>query len=258
MQQGCPTSFSRIFGAGGDGRGETAEEASTPSVHELFAAAMRDELTLRQFAEALVQLHGIRLTPGAMRLLSSVDATSGRLSFSQFQRALQEDGDAPGEAGKKTVFRDQAHAIIRDNDGAPSAPPKTEPVKHATDISADPFMRQKARVEKVSQSRGSYGANPVVPTNRASAGNPLVAQRLEAESNASEDAYGDRDMANTAVRMFVSGDLDRKGFEDFLERFGVQLKAESDLQRLVLAHEKVGDGSFLQVSRALQKEIRRP
>mmetsp|Transcript_18723 Transcript_18723/g.58845 ORF Transcript_18723/g.58845 Transcript_18723/m.58845 type:complete len:261 (-) Transcript_18723:122-904(-) len=253
MSRGGPTSFDRIFGggaaAGGDG--------DKPSVHELFSAAMRDELSLPQFAQALVSLHGVRLTPAALRLLSGTDATSGRLSFAQFQKSLADDSGDIGQAGLPNVLQDQAKAIIEDNLGAPAAPSASDPAKRSTDIAADTFVRQRNRIEQ-SQARGPFSANPVVRTNRASAGNPLAvgmaAEPAQGEA-ASEDPYGSREMAHTATRMFVAGDLDRQGYEGFLRRFGVQLAPEAELQRLIVKQGQTGDCKFTDFARALQREI---
>lgn len=247
-----PTSHDRIFGGAAADAGN-----DKPSVHELFSAAMRDELKLPQFAQALVSLHGVRMTPNAARLLSSVDAASGRLSFAQFQKALAEDiDDEPAQAGRPNVFEDQAKAIIEDNLGAPSAPSAAAPAKQSTDISADPFVRQRARVNQF-QAQGPFSANPVRKTNVASAGNPLVAGQAEPVRADSEDPYGSREMANTATRMFVAGELDRPGYEKFLRRFGVQLTPESELQRLVLKQDQLGDCKFVDLARALQRELAR-
>lgn len=250
MQRGDPSSFDRIFGRNQGGGDET------PSVHELFSAVMRDQLSLQEFAKLLVQMHGVRLTPAAVRLLSSVDASSGQVSFSQFQRTMQQEGDAAGGAGKPNVFTDHAKAIITDNTGAPEAPPThAAPAKHSTDISIDPFVKQSQRIEHA-QAKGSFQSNPVVRTNRASVGNPMAMCAEPAQRpQDSEDPYGAREMANTATRMYVTNELDRKGYEQFLDRFGIKLKAESELHRLILAHEKVGDGKFANFSRALQREM---
>lgn len=249
-----PTSFDRIFARSA---GEVEGEGSPPSVHELFTAVMRDELDLGRFAEALEVLHGVRLTPTAIKLLSSTDGRSGRLQFSQFQRALQDDsGDNDMGAGKASIFKDQAKAIIADNCGEAVAPDRVAVAKVHTDISKDEFVKQKVRVE-MAQARGpGPGSNPVVPTNRVSLGNPLVAARVDATgSDAGKEESATRDMANTATRMFISGELNRKGYEDLLGRVGVKLTAESELQRMILSHEKVGDGRFVPLSRALQREL---
>jgi len=95
-----------------------------------------------------------------------------------------------------------------------------------------------------------------MPTNRVSAGNPLADRgRGDAEPAADADPYGTREMAQTATRMYVSGELDRVGFEKFLARFGVDLGGESELRHMIEAHERVGDGSFVSFSRALQREL---
>eukprot|EP00931_Biecheleriopsis_adriatica_P000925 TRINITY_DN101089_c0_g1_i1.p1 TRINITY_DN101089_c0_g1~~TRINITY_DN101089_c0_g1_i1.p1 ORF type:complete len:291 (-),score=57.75 TRINITY_DN101089_c0_g1_i1:99-905(-) len=257
------SSFDRVFARqpGSDKR----DPGEPPSVHELFAMAMRDELPLPQFVEALVELHGVRLTPGAARLLSSVDAASGRLSFSQFQKALQEGasmGQPQIQAGLPNVFQDQAHAIIADNCGQ-AVPPesrKGELGRLATDISKDPFVKAGQRIEKV-QARGPFSGNVVLQTNNTSAGNPLAnreeAQIAEAPGGDAEDPYGMRDMTRTATRMFVSGELDRAGYEKFLARIGLVPGPETDLFKLIASHERAGDGSFATLSRAVTGELAR-
>lgn len=254
MARGQLNSFDRIFSRPSNGR--DGENGSPPSVHELFSAAMRDEITLRDFAEALASCHGIRLTSAAVRLLTSVDATSGRLSFTQFQRALQEpeDGLECG-AGKPLTIADQASAIISDNSGRPmprAAPSQLSAHRPATDISADPFIKQQVLLERAA-AKGPFPGNPVVQTNQASAGNPFVAQRQPQAQN--EELYGGEEMANTATRMFVGGDLSREEFEGFLTKCGVQMSPESELRRLITTHEKVGNGNFMQFKRALNREM---
>eukprot|EP00416_Gambierdiscus_australes_P019542 CAMPEP_0171065770 /NCGR_PEP_ID=MMETSP0766_2-20121228/7036_1 /TAXON_ID=439317 /ORGANISM="Gambierdiscus australes, Strain CAWD 149" /LENGTH=258 /DNA_ID=CAMNT_0011521897 /DNA_START=54 /DNA_END=830 /DNA_ORIENTATION=+ len=254
MQRGGPTtSHNRIFGGGGS----DGPEDEKPSVHELFSAAMRNELNLQQLAQALSALHGIHLTPAAARLLLSVDAASGRLTFAQFQKSLLlEEGGDVGEAGRPNVFEDQAKAIIEDNLGEPVAPRVGDPAKHSTDISADPFVKQRRHMEQ-SQARGPFSANPVMDTNRPSMGNPLVASRAPREE-APEDSWdGAREMANTATRMFVGGELDGAGYEKFLRRFGVQMTPECELHRLVLRQQRTGDCKFVDIMRALQRELAR-
>uniref|UniRef100_A0A7R9ZYN8 EF-hand domain-containing protein n=1 Tax=Pyrodinium bahamense TaxID=73915 RepID=A0A7R9ZYN8_9DINO len=251
MQRGEPTSFSRIFGGGTDG---SAGDQRPPSVHELFSAAMRDDLSLPHFAQALVSLHGVRLTPAASRLLSSVDATSGRLTFAQFQKALAQDSDGEScKAGLPSAFQDQAKAIIEDNLGAPSAPPPAAAAKHSTDISADPFVRQQRQLEK-RETHGPFSGNPVRKTNAVSAGNTLAAPHQESRGDRDEGALC---LANTATRMFVSGELDRMGYEKFLRRFGLQLTPESELQRLVVRQEQTGDCPFAELAKAFQRELAR-
>lgn len=263
--RGSGNSFDRIFArTPGDAPG--AADGDKPTVHELFAAAMNDQLPLRDFARLLVELHDLHMTPAAARLLSSVDAASGRLSFAQFQRALGEsaEGAQAHGAGHKTVFEDQASAIISDNCGAPCAPGPQGTTKLSTDISADREAVIK-RSQQVSgqQSRGAFSSNPVMRTNRVSAANPLANPGGEGSAGSSgaategsaDDPYGTREMAQTATRMYVGGELDRPGYEKFLQRFGIALDSESELRRLVEAHEKVGDGSFVVMARALQREI---
>lgn len=245
-----PTSFSRIFGGG-----SSADEGDdTPSVHVLYSAHMRGELALPQFREALRCLHNIRLPPAAERLLQSVDAASGRMPFSQFQKSLGNEGVILGQqAGRPNVFTDQAKAIIEDNLGAPSAPSRAAPAKHSTDISADVYVRQQTRLDKA-QARGPFNSNPVMRTNKPSGANPLIAlRREEAErSSASQDPSDPRELAYAATRMFISGDLDRSGYEDLAQRLGADLSPESELQRLILKQDRTGDCKFTDLARALQ------
>mmetsp|Transcript_49721 Transcript_49721/g.78709 ORF Transcript_49721/g.78709 Transcript_49721/m.78709 type:complete len:265 (-) Transcript_49721:93-887(-) len=252
MARGQVNSFDRIFSRPGRHEGENG---SPPSVHELFSAAMRDEITLRDFAEALASCHNIRLTAASVRLLTSVDATSGRLSFSQFQRALQEPDVIECGAGKPLTIADQASAIISDNSGVPmprAAPSQLSTHRPATDISVDPFIKQQVLLERAAQ-KGPFPGNPVVQTNQVSVGNPLVEQRQQQPRH--EDLYSGDEMANTATRMFVGGDLSREDYESFLTKCGVHLGSESELRRLIIAHEKVGNGNFMQFKRALNREI---
>ena len=53
MSRGIPNTFDRVF-AHGPAEKLAGQEDAPPSIHELFTAAMRDELPLRDFAEALV------------------------------------------------------------------------------------------------------------------------------------------------------------------------------------------------------------
>lgn len=246
------SSFDKIFGAGG----EAAQgDDDKTSMHELFSMTMRDDLTLRDFAQALREMHGVVLTPAAARLLSSTDANSGRLSFAQFQRALQDGGSRDsGGAGTRTNFSDQAAAIMADNAGAPvpaSHPAQTgATAKHNTDISKDPYIKRQVAMAR-GQAAGPFSDNPVVQTNRVSAGNPLAAQSPVQE----EDPYGVQNMANTAVRMYVTGELPRREFEKFLVRLGLTGEGESELGRLIESHDRIGDGNFAKMSRSLKREI---
>eukprot|EP00928_Gymnodinium_smaydae_P061306 TRINITY_DN45413_c0_g1_i2.p1 TRINITY_DN45413_c0_g1~~TRINITY_DN45413_c0_g1_i2.p1 ORF type:complete len:266 (+),score=65.58 TRINITY_DN45413_c0_g1_i2:77-874(+) len=258
------TSLGRVFPRAGDA---AEDEAKPPPIHELFTALMRDELSLPSFAQALQGLHGIRLSPAAVRLLSSVDATSGRLSFAQFQRALQEGPGTMAQpcseglgAGKANAFKDKASAIITDNSGAPVPGPTFAAPKVATDISADEFVRAKQRV--TGQARGAFQANPVVPTNRVSAGNPLAGAMADRRPSfeatgapAAEGGESAREVAQTATRMYVSGELNAAEYEAFLARCGIRPAQGSELKRLIASHEKVGDGQFLQLMRTLQREL---
>mmetsp|Transcript_106990 Transcript_106990/g.300971 ORF Transcript_106990/g.300971 Transcript_106990/m.300971 type:complete len:275 (+) Transcript_106990:60-884(+) len=242
-------SFDRLFSrANPSGAGGVDDD--TPPVHELFKLAMQGELPMRGFEEALAELHGIRLSPAASRLLSSVDATSGRLSFAQFQRALHDSsGETITEAGKPNNFVDQASAIISDNCGAPVPGPTFAAPKVSTDISADPFVARKREIAK-GQASGPFSDNPVVPTNKVSRDNPLAQHR---QSHGPQDES--REVGQTATRMFVAGELNRREYEEFLANNGIILSRDSELAKLVASHEAVGDGNFMQLSRALQREL---
>ncbi|CAE8636284.1 unnamed protein product, partial [Polarella glacialis] len=203
----------------------------------------------------------VRLTQAAVRLLTSNDALSGQISFSQFQKALQDTSPMTSEAGRPNVIQDQASSIIADNCGAPEAPPGRLGAlgKKFTDISADPFIRAASKLDKL-VAKGPFSGNVVVQSNRPSAGNPLVARLAEPHSfgatktmddDVSEDPYGVRDMTRSATRMFVSGELDKAGFEKLLARFCVRPGPESELRKLINSHEQVGDGNFQAITRAL-------
>ncbi|CAK0821596.1 unnamed protein product [Prorocentrum cordatum] len=250
--RGGKGSFERLFQ-----RDDAAVDTDRPpSVHELFTASMRDEITLQQFREALVDIHGLDITSAADKLISSVDAASGRLSFADFQRAMsQVDSSASGGAGKPVHYKDQAKSIISDNSGAAAPAPLAMPKKQHSDISNDAFVIRKTEVDKRSAAKGEWGANPVLRTNQVSAGNPL-AERVGAVLPG-EDSSEPRDMANTATRMFVSGELDAASYEQFLQGLGVGLSDESEIRRLITAHKKTGDGSFTRLSRAVQAELAR-
>jgi len=207
---------------------------------------MRDELPPSQFAEALQALHGIQLTPGAARLLSSVDAGSGRLTFSQFQRALQEEPQQQATSGRPVVLHDQAQAIITDNAGSPKPPAlKGDHCRPHTDISGDEFVKATKAASKL-QALGPFQSNLVVPSNDPSINNPLVHHQDE-----SEPGDSGRDMLRLATRMFISGELDRASYEQFLIQQGILLTSDCDLQRLIVSHERAGDATFKALSRAL-------
>jgi hypothetical protein len=162
------------------------------------------------------------------------------------------------------VRSDQASAIISDNSGAPVPMGACPAAKVATDISADPFIKQQVLIERAA-AKGPFAGNPVVQTNHASVGNTLARHAAVRDSrsqyargsptSAEDEAYDSREMANTATRMFVGGELNRRDYESFLTKFGVRLNAESELARLISAHEKVGDGNFVQFTRALKREL---
>lgn len=248
-QCGGPSSFGRVLPA--EQQTGAGQESGLPTVHQLFVAAMRDELPLRQLADALYELHGIRLTPAAARLLSSTDAASGRLAFSQFQRALQDTlGDFEVGAGRPNTFEDQAAAIIRDNNGSKAPPaPATGLGKQNTDISADAFVKQQARLAK-GKDRGPFGDNPVLKTNRPSAGNPLASRQDEPATRPAQRL----EHAAAASRAFVSGDVGAPEYEEFLRRLGLPLAEDGELMRLIGAQVRSGNVNFTQLSRALHRE----
>lgn len=255
---GVGTSFDKIFSRA-DPDPKEGKDAK-PKVHDLFMSVCRDELSLENFSEALYGWHNIMLTQAAVRLLQSIDAQSGRLSFAQFQRALQED-DAPldGGAGLGIKYADQASAIIMDNCGAPIPGMTVAQGKALTDISADSFVRAKQRVQ-VMQGRGAFNSNPVMKTNKPSQGNPMN-QMDRAHSPPIRGAMGamkaamaeDREVIINATREFVGGDIPRREYESVLAQAGIPLTRESELQKLILSHDQVGDGNFLQMNKALQR-----
>lgn len=217
---------------------------------------MREDLSLRDFAEVLATYHSIHIPPACVKLLMSVDAASGHISFSQFQRALGQGGSEAGQAGKPIIFQDQAKSIIEDNSGRPDAPPRiTGSGKFSTDISADSFVRRKVELDRTYVS-GDFSSNPIEDTNFASVGNPLV-ERLRDPSGQSEELYGAREMANTATRMFLNAELDQLGYEQFLDRLGVQITEENGLKKLISTQQRSGSCTFQQFSKILQRELGR-
>mmetsp|Transcript_39659 Transcript_39659/g.72365 ORF Transcript_39659/g.72365 Transcript_39659/m.72365 type:complete len:227 (-) Transcript_39659:46-726(-) len=159
-------------------------------------------------------------------------------------------------AGLPMIISDQASAIISDNSGAPAAaaaPSQSCTRRPATDINLDPFIKAQHRLERTTN-KGQM-SNPVVQTNKVSPGNPFASAAGTRSEAGPEDPYAEREMANTATRMFVAGELSQVDYEKFLEKFGVQLESTSELARLIASHGKVGDGNFVQMSRALKREI---
>merc|ERR1711971_622301 len=195
--------------------------------------------------------------------MGSTDATSGRLTFIQFQRALQDDGEPTMGAGVPLVSKDQAGAIISNNSGAPepASPPK---VAHAaTDINQDPFIKAQVLLERAAAANkgGAFSGNPVVKTNHASTGNPLVVSHgrrddfgRQVPEKGMSDAYDEREMASTATRMYVGGELSCIDYEGCLSKLGLQVSADSELRRLIQSYEKVGEGNFSQFMRAVNRE----
>lgn len=246
------SSFERVFPRQQAGVGR--DEGEAPAISELFAMAMRDQLSLPEFAEALSTFHGVRLTQAAARLMSSVAAANGTLPFHQFQKALHEDDPYEVPAGRANAFTDQARAIIEDNLGQPQAPQAQQPGRLHTDISADPFIQAKHILSKV-QANGPFSGGIVRTTNKPSAGNPLASRGSEDRKESLEDPYGVTEMVRTATRMFVSGELDRRGYEKFLERFNLRPSPETELFKLIVSHDQVGDASFNTLLRAVQREL---
>jgi len=249
--RGPETSFDKIFGGAAAAAPAADKDEEKPSVNALFTALMRDELGFAAFEELLHAMHNITLTGAAVRLLHSTDATSGRLKYQQFQKALAEGGYEESDvAGKPNLLKDQAGAIIADNSGAAVPGPRYAAPKVHTDISVDDFAKQHSKVARNQQAKGAFASNPVVQSNQVSSGNPLAQSRA---ANAPVD--DDREVGQVATRMYASGELNRREYEEFLAGIGVALSRESELLRLIISHEKVGDGNFLKLSKALQSEL---
>lgn len=248
--RGNPTTFDRLFSRplnlseGADGK---------PSVHELFSGYMNEQMSLRSFAEALLELHNVHITQSAVQLLLSPEATSGRVSFAQFQRALQVGSPADGFAGKANHYKDAASAIISDNGGTPVASSWAAAPFRQSDISNEPFIKAQHFAER--SSHGPSGTkNPVRNTNDVSRGNPMILQAARADVREAADTYNAKDMANTAARMFISGELKAREFEEYLGRLGIPY--HEDLQRMVQKHESgMGDAKFAELSRLLLREL---
>merc|ERR1711907_380876 len=93
----------------------------------------------------------------------------------------------------------------------------------STDINQDPFIKAQVRLERAAQKQqGPFSGNPVVQTNNVSAGNPLAPPLHEVPVNrgCGGDAYSTREVANTATRMFVGGEMSRMDYESFLMKSG--------------------------------------
>lgn len=249
---GGGSSFENIFGdaAGGDGR----EGDQHPTMHKLFMDAMSNRISLQQLDSAMAQFHRVHLTREAVTLLQSTDASSGKLSFSHFQRAMQQGEESPvGGAGQRTVFRDQASAIISDNCGEPTAPPPVSSAKFSTDISADrEACNKRTKQVEEGQARGAFSANPVIPTNRVSAANPL-AYSGEPVSAPADNSDVVKETLQAETLMYVSGDISRDDYVNFLAENGIMFEAGSELSRLINAREASGEGKFVEFKRALQR-----
>lgn len=250
MFQGAGTSFDKIFDRAGCQPQPGQEDK--PGIHMLFSALMRGDLEIHGFAQALYHHHNQPLTRAAYRLLTSIDGQSGRLNFAAFQRALQdtESGIADIAAGAPIVRQDQAAAIIRDNCGEPVPAPEFVGAKCKSDINQDVMVQQFNRVSAL-QAAGRN--NPIIASNRVSAGNPLVG-RQQSPRGGAEDASA-KEAAQTVTRMFMDGECNRKEYEEYIARLGVRLTHDCDLQRLIVAHERTQDGSFAKFMQALQKEL---
>jgi len=248
-----PSSFEKIFGAGpplGNHIAASNDGSKPLSVHALFSATVREEISLRELAEVLYSLHNIQITHAAARLVQSTDFSSGRVSFQQFQKALQDSSEPLGDAGLPNHFKDQAAAIIEDNSGPAIAPSIGSTRRPSTDISADPFLKREKVIQK-GAARGPFESNPVLKTNKVSAGNPMAMKSAPAKEN----PYGVREMGNAATRMFVSGEMSRQEYEAFFVKIGIQPLIGSELRKLVCSHERTGNGNFVQLTRALNFEI---
>eukprot|EP00929_Paragymnodinium_shiwhaense_P045805 TRINITY_DN23355_c0_g1_i1.p1 TRINITY_DN23355_c0_g1~~TRINITY_DN23355_c0_g1_i1.p1 ORF type:complete len:257 (-),score=46.97 TRINITY_DN23355_c0_g1_i1:65-835(-) len=248
MFQGAGTSFDKIFDRAGCQQ-QPADDK--PGVHMLFSMLMRSELEIPAFAQALRQYHGQMLTRAAYKLLTSVDGQSGRLSFANFQKAMQDvdSGIADVAAGAPISRVDQAEAIIRDNSGQPVAAPQFQAAKVKSDINNDTMM---AQFNRVSALQASGRNNPIIPSNRVSAGNPL--QRGPESPRGGGDG-GARDSAQMATRMYMDGECSRKDYEEYIARLGIRMAHDSELQRMIVSHERTNDGSFAKLMQALQKEL---
>jgi len=266
MARSQPNSFDRVF-ARTDANPAAAhkqqeQDDGVPSIHELFNAHMRGSLDIQDFAEALICNHGQPLTPAAARLLESTDAMSGQLSFKLFSQALADDSMAFGGAGLPMIITDQASAIIHDNIGSAAprkAPSELNAARPSTDISLDPFIKQQVRIERAQAQKPAFSGNPIKQTNNTSAGNPFAGPSYRSPAghhgNNEEDANGSREMVNSATRMYVSGDVSRQDYEHLLMKCGVNLGAESELRRVICAHEKSGDSNFSQFMRVVHREL---
>lgn len=253
MARNIPNSFDRVFG---QPQHAQANQDEPPRVHELFTAHLRGEISLPEFSEALFSTHGIEMTRAAFHLLQGTDAKSGQLSFQQFQKALQDWSEPEGGAGGAMIIKDQAGSIIHDNCGAPSPlipPSQTGAARPSTDISKDPFIKAQVKLERAA-AKGPFQGNPVWKTNNVSRGNPLCQPMDLGERAAPGTEEGPREMANTATRMFVGGELSRENYEVALMKIGIQLGGDSKIMQLINAHDKVGDGNFSQFMRAINKE----
>lgn len=260
-QRGGGNTFDRLFSratAGGN------EEENKPSVHEMFSAFMGEQISLRAFAEALLEYHEIHITQEAAELMMSNDAASGRVSFQQFQRALQGFGGIPldATAGKANTYKDAASGIITDNSGDPILGSQPQPKGvQKTDISNEPYIKAVHQAQK--NAIGPRGTkNPVMLTNDCSYGNPMVATSTAASMPApvraqegGKDDYGAKEMAQTAARMYIGGELNKREFEKYLERLGVPLRMETELQKLIFKQDSTGGVKFLELSRAIQREM---
>jgi hypothetical protein len=250
MFNGAGTSFDKIFDRAGCQPQPGADDR--PGVHTLFSALMRGDIDIPIFAQALYEHHEQPLTRAAFKLLTSVDGQSGKINFAAFKRAMQDidSGIADVAAGVPLPRGDQAHAIIRDNCGAAAPAPGFTGSRCKSDINQDERVQQHNRVSAM-QAAGRN--NPIIPSNRVSASNPLISGGQSPRGRV--DDCANREAAQTVTRMFMDGECTRKEYEDYTARLGLRLAHDSELQRLIVQHERTQDGSFAKFMQALQKEL---
>lgn len=273
------SSFTRIFWSVPS---HLTQDDRPPSLHELFLAFQKDQLSVDQFGELIGELHGLRYTEQARRLLRDPN-----LSFQKFSRdgvcpapggpgtpfEANPDGGGDGAgcrrsspspfpaeelstfakhgAGMQNRYKDSAEAIIRDNSGLP-APPELRPGEScrraSSDVNQETALKTRSRVAKMG------AGNPVLKTNKVSAGNPLLDGP---EGSSGGEHYAPQEMAHTAIRLFIGGEIKALEFEQFLGRMGVDLAApeNQEVKDLVRRQSTVGDRTFLQFSKALSRRV---
>lgn len=276
------SSFTKIFW---NVPSHLSQENRPPSVHELFLAFQKDQLSENQFGELLGELHGLRYTDQARRLLhdpnvsfhkfsrdglcpaaggpgTAFEPSGGAGEGAGFRRAsptpveAEELGVAAKQgAGMQNRYADSAEAIIRDNCGLP-APPEVRPGdtcrRAVSDVNQDNALKTRSRVAKMGT------GNPVLRTNKPSAGNTLLDGNAgDTDGGEKGEHYAPQEMAHTAIRLFIGEEIKAREFEQFLDRLGVNLAApeNQEVKDLVRRHEAVGDRTFLQFSKALSRRI---